>query len=60
MSDVVLRRGALRVCRVFLAWLLPLPLCAALAQAADPITLGAVLSLTGPGAGLGQAERNGI
>jgi branched-chain amino acid transport system substrate-binding protein len=60
MSDVVLRRGALRVCRVFLAWLLLLPLCAALAQAADPITLGAVLSLTGPGAGLGQAERNGI
>lgn len=26
----------------------------------DPIKIGAVLSLTGPGAGLGQPERNGI
>jgi branched-chain amino acid transport system substrate-binding protein len=26
----------------------------------EPITIGAVLSLTGPGAGLGQPERNGI
>jgi branched-chain amino acid transport system substrate-binding protein len=30
------------------------------AQSREPIKLGAVLSLTGPGAGLGQAERNGI
>lgn len=32
---------------------------AALAQQ-DPIKIGCVLSLTGPGAGLGQPERNGI
>lgn len=30
------------------------------AQQAEPIKIGAVLSLTGPGAGLGSAERNGI
>jgi len=36
-----------------------LPLVAA-AQSKDPIKIGAVLALTGPGAGLGQAERNGI
>ncbi|HZP89202.1 MAG TPA: ABC transporter substrate-binding protein [Burkholderiales bacterium] len=33
---------------------------AASAQSKDPIKIGAVLSLTGPGAGLGQAERSGI
>jgi branched-chain amino acid transport system substrate-binding protein len=32
----------------------------ALAQQNDPITIGAVLCLTGPGAALGQAERSGI
>jgi branched-chain amino acid transport system substrate-binding protein len=37
--------------------LLPLP---AAAQSREPIKIGAVLSLTGPGAGLGLAERNGI
>jgi branched-chain amino acid transport system substrate-binding protein len=31
-----------------------------LAQSKEPIKIGAVLALTGPGAGLGQAERNGI
>ena len=31
-----------------------------LAQQSDPISVGAVLSLTGPGAALGQAERSGI
>jgi branched-chain amino acid transport system substrate-binding protein len=31
-----------------------------LAQQSDPISIGAVLSLTGPGAALGQAERSGI
>jgi branched-chain amino acid transport system substrate-binding protein len=36
---------------------LPLP---AAAQTKEPIKIGAVLSLTGPGAGLGLAERNGI
>jgi branched-chain amino acid transport system substrate-binding protein len=36
-----------------------LPLSAA-AQTKEPIKLGAVLSLTGPGAGLGLAERNGM
>src|SRR5690242_5455495 len=30
------------------------------AQSKEPIKIGAVLSLTGPGAGLGQAERSGI
>jgi len=30
------------------------------AQQGDPIKIGAVLSLTGPGAGIGQPERNGI
>jgi branched-chain amino acid transport system substrate-binding protein len=30
------------------------------AQGAEPIKIGAVLSLTGPGAGIGQPERNGI
>lgn len=29
------------------------------AQSKEPIKIGAVLALTGPGAGLGQAERNG-
>jgi branched-chain amino acid transport system substrate-binding protein len=32
----------------------------AAAQSKEPIKIGAVLSLTGPGAGLGQSERNGI
>src|ERR1700751_1215028 len=32
----------------------------ALAQQNDPITIGVVLCLTGPGAALGQAERSGI
>jgi branched-chain amino acid transport system substrate-binding protein len=32
----------------------------AAAQSREPIRIGAVLALTGPGAGLGQAERNGI
>ena len=31
-----------------------------LAQQSEPISIGAVLSLTGPGAALGQAERSGI
>lgn len=30
------------------------------AQQSEPIKIGAVLSLTGPGAGIGQPERNGI
>jgi branched-chain amino acid transport system substrate-binding protein len=32
----------------------------AAAQSKEPIKIGAVLALTGPGAGLGQSERNGI
>lgn len=32
----------------------------ALAQQSEPIRIGAILSLTGPGAGLGTAERDGI
>ena len=42
-------------------WLTALPgLVAAQAPAGEPIKIGAVLSLTGPGAGLGLAERSGI
>jgi branched-chain amino acid transport system substrate-binding protein len=55
-----LRRCKAGARRAFLAALLCLPLSTGFAQTGDPITLGAVLSLTGPGAGLGQAERNGI
>jgi branched-chain amino acid transport system substrate-binding protein len=33
---------------------------AAQAPSGEPIKIGAVLSLTGPGAGLGQAERSGV
>ena len=40
-----------------LAAMLLAPLGAA-AQTKEPIKLGAVLSLTGPGAGLGQSERS--
>jgi branched-chain amino acid transport system substrate-binding protein len=36
------------------------PEAAAQAPQGEPIKIGAVLSLTGPGAGLGQPERNGI
>ncbi len=60
MTDADLRRRKAHARRVFLGSLLWLPFCAALAQTGEPVTLGAVLSLTGPGAGLGQAERNGI
>jgi len=49
---------------MFLPLMLLLPLCAGIAacqQASDePVKVGAVLSLTGPGAGLGGPERNGI
>jgi branched-chain amino acid transport system substrate-binding protein len=42
-------------------WLTALPgLVAAQAPTGEPIKIGAVLSLTGPGAGLGLAERSGI
>ena len=51
------RLVALRSGCTFLAALLPL---AAVAQSKEPIKIGAVLALTGPGAGLGQSERNGI
>ncbi len=60
MSVADLRRCKASARRAFLAALLGLPVSAALAQTGEPIVLGAVLSLTGPGAGLGQAERNGI
>jgi len=33
---------------------------AAQTPSGEPIKIGAVLSLTGPGAGLGQAERSGV
>jgi branched-chain amino acid transport system substrate-binding protein len=53
------RLFAARVCRALIAALLVAPLPAA-AQSKEPIKLGAVLSLTGAGAGLGLSERNGI
>src|SRR5258706_13225988 len=50
--------------QVFRGLLLQLALCPVLAlaqqPAGEPIKVGAVLSLTGPGAGLGGPERNGI
>jgi branched-chain amino acid transport system substrate-binding protein len=55
-----LRRRKAGVRRAFLVALLGVPLGAAVAQTGEPVVLGAVLSLSGPGAGLGQAERNGI
>lgn len=48
-----------RLASIALAALVSLPAVAA-AQTKEPIRIGAVLALTGPGAGLGQAERNGI
>jgi branched-chain amino acid transport system substrate-binding protein len=60
MTAADLRRCKAGARRALLAALLCLPLSTGFAQTGDPITLGAVLSLTGPGAGLGQAERNGI
>jgi branched-chain amino acid transport system substrate-binding protein len=54
------RRFGARLATGALWLVLPLlPLIAA-AQSKEPIKIGAVLALTGPGAGLGQAERNGI
>ena len=60
MTKVDLSRCNSRARRIFLGACLALPLSVALAQSGEPIKLGAVLSLTGPGAGLGTAERNGI
>lgn len=48
-----------RLASIVLVGLALLPPFAA-AQTREPIKIGAVLALTGPGAGLGQAERNGI
>jgi branched-chain amino acid transport system substrate-binding protein len=53
------RRLALRISRMLSATLLLAPLGVA-AQSKEPIKVGAVLALTGAGAGLGQSERNGI
>jgi len=56
-------KPAVRSCRQFLSFLLlSLAAVGAAAQqpAGPPIVIGAVLSLTGPGAGLGGPERNGI
>jgi branched-chain amino acid transport system substrate-binding protein len=60
MTAADLRRRKARLRRALLGSLLCLPLPGVLAQTGDPIPVGAVLSLTGPGAGLGQAERNGL
>jgi branched-chain amino acid transport system substrate-binding protein len=59
MQSLCRRRSLLLVAPLALTAVLWLPLPAA-AQSRDPIKIGAVLSLTGPGAGLGLAERNGI
>jgi branched-chain amino acid transport system substrate-binding protein len=53
------RRRFLSASAAVLAATALLPAFAA-AQSGDPVKIGAVLSLTGPGAGLGLAERNGI
>ena len=53
------RLVALRIGRTLFAAVLLAPLAVA-AQSKEPIKVGAVLALTGPGAGLGQSERNGI
>ncbi|MFO1284959.1 MAG: ABC transporter substrate-binding protein [Burkholderiales bacterium] len=55
IADGLVRRSW-PVLLAMLAWTGWAP--AALAQ--EPIKIGAVISLTGPGAGLGQPERNGI
>jgi branched-chain amino acid transport system substrate-binding protein len=54
------RRSGARLAMGALCVMLPLLPIAAAAQSKEPIKIGAVLALTGPGAGLGQAERNGI
>ena len=46
--------------QVFCGLALSSGLVAAQQPAGEPIKVGAVLSLTGPGAGLGGPERNGI
>ena len=53
------RHFALCVSGTLFATLLLAPWVAA-AQSKEPIKIGAVLALTGPGAGLGQSERSGI
>lgn len=60
MTKADLPRRNRRARRLVLGACLALPFSLALAQSGEPIKLGAVLSLTGPGAGLGTAERNGI
>jgi len=53
------RPGALAAVLALSTLLAPLP-GAAQTPSGEPIKIGAVLSLTGPGAGLGQAERSGV
>ena len=56
------RRTLLAHCivRACLSALLLVPALHAAAQSREPIKIGAVLSLTGAGAGLGQPERSGM
>jgi branched-chain amino acid transport system substrate-binding protein len=58
--QTIRRRFGARLARAALCVMLPLLPLVAAAQSKEPIKIGAVLALTGPGAGLGQAERNGI
>lgn len=54
------RLFALCISRACLAAAMLLAGFGAAAQSKEPVKIGAVLSLTGPGAGLGQPERSGI
>jgi len=54
------RRFGARLAMGALCIVFPLLPFVAAAQSKEPVKIGAVLALTGPGAGLGQAERNGI
>src|SRR5215831_12232034 len=47
-------------CMIAIATLLMAGRPSVTAQQAEPIKIGAVVALTGPGAGLGQPERNGM
>jgi len=58
--QTIRRRFGARLATGALCVMLPLLPFVAAAQSKEPIKIGAVLALTGPGAGLGQAERNGI
>ena len=55
--QAITRRGSLRLAAAAASAALA---SGARAQQGEPIKIGAVISLTGPGAGLGQPQRNGL